>query len=504
MSLSTVGKSQLNVKQLDKIAIMQSFLRTWLVVMLLGSFANASPAVQLFNQAANFIQTQYFGSSAVSIPALLEKYRVEVAITCLRTAQPLQCDYARVEPVLVRLFADLEDGHAYYLSAEAVRQENANRAGQNITPRPVLGLRFANFCDTPNGECEFDEQKNLKSTVLREQLIIRVSFDSPAETAGVRYGDRLIGYNNILFSSFSSETDFLQFRAELTPKVQAGEVITLNLLRGTNRQRVDISLKGAVINASQAPRLEIRRDGIAVLTVRDYQISGVGKIIHDLIRQAEERGAKAIIFEERQNGGGSVFEMMQAVGAFVPNPEPFRFIPHYNPDRDTLEFGYSDGRATIRQGSGRIQAGSIINNPVKTKLPLAVLVDENCASGCEYFATYMQRNKRGTVIGSATAGVGNSNTARFALANGGSAGIPTLRAFWTDGTSLPASVTADIAQPIFQWNLFQTGRDEPLETALQILNKPAASQLEPSQMVSVPSFLQPLTWQTHNLEPTEE
>ncbi len=476
---------------------MKKALLTVLVTFGMAGLSFASPAVDLFNQAARFIETQYFGPSTVAIPELLEKYRVEVALLCLRQAQPQECGFEVVEPLIAKLLSDLQDGHAYYLSAEAVRQENANRQGQAITPRPALGLRFSSFCETPNGACLYEEG-NLKSAVLRDQLVTRVTIGSPAETAGVLYGDRLIGYNNTLFSSFATFADYQKFRADLTPKVQAGERITLNLLRGVNREPVDLTFSGAIFNASQQPKLELRPDGIAVLTVRDYLIAGVGQKIHDLLRQAESKGAKAIIFEQRQNGGGSVYEMMLAVGAFIRNPDPFRFVPRYDAGRNTIEFGYTEGNATIRYSGGIVQVGSSVRDFVATRLPLAVLVDANCASGCEYFANYVQRHKRGTVIGAKTAGVGNSNTARFGLANGGAAGIPTLRAFWLDGTGLPAFAEADLKTPDLEWNLFETGRDQAMNLALNALKE------QPIAVSPIPAILQPLIWQQRYLLPINQ
>ncbi len=473
---------------------------TVLTALLIGNLGFASPAVELFNQAATYIETQYFGPSQVAISPLLEKYRTEVALVCLRQENPQTCAYEKIEPVLVRLFNDLQDGHAYYLSAEAVRLENANRQGQALTPRPALGLRFANFCDTPTGICEFDQDSTLKSTPMRDQLIIRVTIGSPAEAAGIRYGDRFIGYNNTLFSSFATFEEFQKFRADLTPKVQSGEDVTINLLRGEARERVNITLKGAIFNTSQNPTLELRPDGIAVLTVRDYQIRGIGQQIHNLLRQAEARGAKAVLFEQRQNGGGSVYEMMLAVGAFIPNPDSFRFLPRYNAERDSLEYGYNAGRATVRVGNGALQIGSSVSNFISSRLPIAVLVDGNCASGCEYFANFIVRHKRGIVIGSKTAGVGNSNTARFALPNGGAAGIPTLRAFWLDGTGLPAFAVADKPVPDLEWALFQTGRDQAFSLALEALKQPNVQ----TRATELPSVLQPLVWQNKPLPTTNE
>jgi C-terminal processing protease CtpA/Prc len=249
---------------------------TLVAAIALSAPVMASPATELFEQAANYLTQQYFGPSTVNIQTLLEKYRVELALACLKTGNAETCAYDQAEPLLGRMFRELEDGHAYYLSKQAVDQENANRAGQNVSPRPILGLRFATFCETPDGECQTDANGEPTTPFQRDQLVTRVTSGSPAETAGIKYGDRLIGYNNTLFSSFPDFATYQKFRAELTPKVQAGETVTLNFLRGIDRARVDISVKGAVVNLSEQPRLEVRPDKIAVLTVFDYQIRGMG------------------------------------------------------------------------------------------------------------------------------------------------------------------------------------------------------------------------------------
>jgi carboxyl-terminal processing protease len=430
--------------------------------------AQQASALQLYAQAATFLRQQYFGPSTINLETQITLGEIALRYECSKRTTS-DCPFEVAESHLRRLFAALEDGHTYYLTAEQVKTEQANRSGQAQTPRPALGLRFAIFCQTPTGECATDENDQRTSSLERDQLIRVVVQNSPAEAAGVLAGDRLIGFNNTLFSSLPTEAAYLEFRATLTPKVQAGERIPLNLLRGVDRTRVDISLTGAIYNASERPRLELRSDGIAIITMRDYQVSGVGQEVHNLLRQAEQRGARAVVFDQRGNGGGSVYEMLLTVGAFLPNLHVFQFVPRYNATTNTLSFGYNQSGAFVRQGVGEWQLQLRVTNPISSRLPLVVLVDEDCASGCEYLSTYMQRQKRGTGIGTRTAGVGNSNTARFALVNGGAAGIPTLRAFWLDGTSLPATVQPDVLLDNNRYGWFQTGRDVVLERALATL-----------------------------------
>jgi hypothetical protein len=65
--------------------------------------------------------------------------------------------------------------------------------------------------------------------------------------------------------------------------------------------------------------------------------------------------------------------------------------------------------------------------------------------------------------------IAGSNTARFALVNGGAAGIPTYRAYWLDGASLPATVEPDVLFERARLTWFTTGRDVVLEKAIESL-----------------------------------
>jgi carboxyl-terminal processing protease len=445
-------------------------LIAFIAAVSLSSVALASPATDLFNQAAQFLETQYFGPSTTDLKALSESYRAKLTEACAPT--PDTCGYDKAETLIAAMLRELQDGHAYYLNAEAVRAEQANRSGQNTSPSPRVGFSHRGFTD---GTGKF---------VTYDRLISNVLPGAPADKAGIKYGDRWIGVNGTLFASFSSDESYNAFFTDFSNRIRAGETVTMNLVRGVERVRLDIGVKGEIVNLSQVPTLEMRPDGVAVITLRDYQVGGVGQRLHDLLREAIGKGAKGVIYNMRGNGGGSAYEMLVAVGAFLPSVEPFRFVPRYNAERDTVEFGYSVDAAFNRPVGGAARVAIRVRNPVLYGGPLVVLVDGGCASGCEYFSTYMQRTKRAQVIGESTAGVGNSNTARFGLVNGAALGIPTYRAFWADGIGLPAKITPDVLTVNYELELLNTGRDLLLDKALETL---AAT---PAPTVAVPAALE--------------
>jgi carboxyl-terminal processing protease len=172
----------------------------------------------------------------------------------------------------------------------------------------------------------------------------------------------------------------------------------------------------------------------------------------------------------RGNGGGFPLERAIAGGAFIEKPENLRRVPRYNADTQTTEEGYANGTYFQRVLNGPELGKFPVKNPVLWQGPMVVLVDEQCGSACEYMAAYFQRAKRAPVIGQITAGVGNTNTAQHPLINGGAASIPQNRAYWSDGTLLPEKITPDITTPSLDaYALFETGRDEMLLKALEVL-----------------------------------
>ncbi len=93
---------------------------------------------------------------------------------------------------------------------------------------------------------------------------------------------------------------------------------------------------------------------------------------------------KGIVMDLRFNGGGSLFEVVQMVGFFIPQGP-------------VVQVRDKDGKATVLDDK---------NNGVLYDGPLTVLVNEASASASEIFAAAIQDYGRGIIIGSATFGKG--------------------------------------------------------------------------------------------------
>jgi carboxyl-terminal processing protease len=451
-----------------------------------SSFAFASPAQDLFEQAQFYLETQYWGPSTVNMKEHTAKYQPILDKACAEDKD--NCAYEKAEPIIAQMEADLQDGHAYYLSAAAFAEENSSRTGAGTSPVPRIGITSRGFCDTPTGVCERDVQGNLKSKPIFDRLVANVVPGSPAEKAGLLIGDRWIGFNDVLFANAVDAKAATENQAAFTKLVRAQQPVTMKIVRGADRQKLNIVVTGAIINTADYATMTMRSDGIAILSIRTWALDGQATKVHALVKEAMDKNVKAIVIEQRDNGGGSPFEGMTSVGAFVETPAPIRRVPRYNAETQTREQRYSNGTFAYFNLQGVELFSQKINNPVLFKGPIAMLVNEGCASACEYFASGLQKTKRGPIIGEETAGVGNTDTARIGLINGGVMGMPINRAFWVDGTPLPSSVTPDIVTPNAEFNLFNTGVDQLLQKALEYFGAKASATVTSYDLAPLPDL----------------
>ncbi len=454
-----------------------------------------SPAQDLFDQASFFLETQYFGPSQVNMLSLIAKYQLEVDKACETTQ--LKCTYETVEPLVAAMMDELQDLHAFYMSPAILAAENQQSTGTVTSPAPRMGFSHGAFAEyqkqtvtvggfspalldlVAKGELKF---------LSFDRLILNVVSGSPAEKAGFRYGDRWIGYNNTRFSSFSNVTDYATFLAALTPKIQAREKVVFNFLRGANKTPVNIEASGDIINTAPFPTMFIDENNIANIQITDFLVNGVAQQFHALVKTAMDKNVKAIMLNLRGSRGGYASESLMSLGALMDNPDTIRFVPRYNAVQNTNEEVWLKNTATyvVRKLDGTELYSSSIKNPVLYKGALGLLVDGGCASACEYLVSRVQRAKRAPIVGLPTTGIGNTNTFRFALANGGAASMPTVRTFWSDGTPMPSNITPDFQTPDAEYTLFSTGRDVGVEKVLETLGIKLSSQ--PNSMMQTPQL----------------
>ncbi len=129
-----------------------------------------------------------------------------------------------------------------------------------------------------------------------------------------------------------------------------------------------------------------------------------------------QAGASAYVFDLRGNGGGYESAAVHVASAFIP-------------------------RGPIVANAGRDGKRHVLRRPTATpfmKLPLAVLVDHDSASGSELVAGAIQDRHAGTLIGTRTFGKGVAQT-MFQLPDGSAIKLTTARYYTAGGRILSMS-----------------------------------------------------------------
>src|SRR5687767_2025056 len=204
--------------------------------------------------------------------------------------------------------------------------------------------------------------------------------NTPADRAGLRYGDRFLQVDGKDAREWSS--------AEVSKNV-----------RGKGGTPVKVKIERA---AASAPLdFEIVRGGVPLPSIRNYFMlsNGVGYVgltggfqettseeLGDAIKELEKQGMKGLVLDLRGNPGGLLPQAIEVVSRFVPSGQTVVSVK---------------GRARYAKTEALRARGGPVDN-----FPLVVLINGGSASASEIVAGAIQDYGRGVVVGTESFGKG--------------------------------------------------------------------------------------------------
>lgn len=231
--------------------------------------------------------------------------------------------------------------------------------------------------------------------------IIQVEPDGPASQAGILPGDVLVEVEGTSMENVSSDIPTGLIRG------QAGTQVQLVVLR--DGQRHSFTVKRATIQSVVAEG-EMLPDSVGYVRINNFNTNCAKQtiaIIDDLVAQ----GAKALVFDVRNNGGGYVHEMNEILDYLLPEGDLFRSVDY----RGIESVDKSDADCL--------------------EIPMAVLVNDRSYSAAEFFAAALREYDWAIVAGQATTGKGYfQNT--FRLADGSAVNLSVGQYYTPKGVSL--------------------------------------------------------------------
>ena len=207
-----------------------------------------------------------------------------------------------------------------------------------------------------------------------------------------------------------------------------------------------------------------RADGVVVIAIPSFDDPHFEVEAVRAVRAAA--GARLIVLDVRGNGGGDTPEALLAAIMTRPYAGTAVLTPLVNAMEDAQQ-SFSPDPPRTPQTFLHYSQGATRPDPQAYAGPMALLVDDACASACEDFAIRFQSGRRGPVLGEPTFGsTGQPIQVRFPEL-GMSLRVSTKRESFADGTLFEGfGVTPDISIPVTRLDFAAVG-DPVLERAVE-------------------------------------
>jgi carboxyl-terminal processing protease len=268
--------------------------------------------------------------------------------------------------------------------------------------------------------------------------IISVFANSPAKRGGLRAGDLITAVNGRSLHGASSD--------EATTRIKGpvGTSVTLTLRHGGSERTVKVQRQRVEIPVVQSSMKRAGGQKVAYVRLSSFT-SGAHAAVGGAVRRLLGRGAKGVVLDLRDNGGGLLNEAVLISSIFLP-----------------------DGTIVSTRGRARPEHTYDATG--------GVLVNRQTASASEIVTGSLQDRHRATVVGTRTFGKGVFQEVER-LSNGGALDITVGEYFLPSGRNLggggvkPGSgIQPDVQAPDDP----KTSRDETLQAGLKALARAGA------------------------------
>lgn len=201
----------------------------------------------------------------------------------------------------------------------------------------------------------------------------------PAAEAGLRKGDIILGIDDV--SMAGKDSKFVSEHLRGTP----GTSIILRIKRWSTGKEMRVKVTRRIIKQPALPYYGMRKGGVGYISLRQFT-EGCAKEMRRAVMDLKAKGMKSLIFDLRNNGGGSEQEAVDIVNMFVR--KGLTIVSN----RGKLKRANRDYKTAVE--------------PIDTLMPIVVLVNGGTASAGEITSGSLQDLDRAVILGSRTYGKG--------------------------------------------------------------------------------------------------
>ena len=210
--------------------------------------------------------------------------------------------------------------------------------------------------------------------------VIKPVDDGPSAKAGVESGDRILYADKTKLYGRKLPSDSLFSKLKGT----VGSDIELTIYRKSVDKKLKIKIKRDIIPIKSVDAALLLGATTGYIKINRFAETTYSEFMTGLVK-LKQQGAKSLIIDVRDNGGGYMEEAIAIADELLPNKQLIVFTKNKNGNVDK----------TFATEKGSFEKGSVF-----------VLINENSASASEILAGAVQDNDRGTIVGRRSFGKG--------------------------------------------------------------------------------------------------
>jgi carboxyl-terminal processing protease len=208
--------------------------------------------------------------------------------------------------------------------------------------------------------------------------IARVFPHGPAESGGLRPGDEIVGIDTAHVVGWTLD------KVSQTLLGMPGTNVSVAVRRPGVDAPVRATFVREIVHQPSVPFAVVLDGGIGYIPLRVFSETA-GDEVHTAIEHVLAGGARSIILDVRDNGGGSLDQALLISSFFVPHGSEL---------------------ASVRERTGPPEVYTATHNPLTTTVPIIVMIDGGSASATEIVAGALQDHDRALILGTTSFGKG--------------------------------------------------------------------------------------------------
>ena len=245
-----------------------------------------------------------------------------------------------------------------------------------------------------------------------KRVVINEPYEGmPAAEAGLRKGDIILSIDGEDMTKQTNQYVSDHLRGD------AGTTLVLKVLRPATGKKLTMKITRKAIQMPYLPYYGLQPDGIGYINYAQF-FDGTSKDFRRAFLDLRQKGAKKLVIDLRNNGGGNVQDAISILNMFLPKGKTLL----------TMKCKIKNANSTY----------TTTVEPVDTVMPIVVLVNGQTASASEITSGALQDYDRAVILGTRTYGKGLVQVPNVPLPYNGKLKLTTAKYYIPSGRCIQA------------------------------------------------------------------